>query len=273
MGLAGTASRSSQPRQTSRRCERFGGAVISRWSARSTSAGTEGVGRTSMPSEIPQSTHGAIRRSRPACARLRLPTGTARAARPRPGWVRPCRRRLPQARGHLVEVDLVAQPRGEGVHRAGGVVARTVEAAVHRGLQPATGGVEHGRHRERRAGHGQRGAAGQRLQQRPQQRHHEEVESDQRGGQQPVGHRAADDPVDLVQPVPEDGDADRHRQERGQRRRPRRPTTRTVMRRPAGATRGYTTLTDGGEDKPLQLLPLDRSGPPEPRNEGDHERR
>src|SRR6185436_15543704 len=41
-----------------------------------------------------------------------------------------------QARGDLVQVDLGAQPRGEGVDRPGGVIAGPVEPLVDRLLEP-----------------------------------------------------------------------------------------------------------------------------------------
>ena len=92
-----------------------------------------------MPSETAHSTHGAARRrsSRPVTARLPArPVGAAARRATRPG-------RdgggdgVAQARGDLVQVDLGAQPRGEGLHRAGGVVAGPVEPPVDRA--PAAG--------------------------------------------------------------------------------------------------------------------------------------
>ena len=68
------------------------------------------------------------------------------------------------ARAQRVELDLVAQPRAEGLDGAGGVVAAPVEAPVDERLDARARRPEQRRHRERRAGDGEVGLLGERAQ-------------------------------------------------------------------------------------------------------------
>jgi hypothetical protein len=71
--------------------------------------------------------------------------------------------------------------------------------------------LEGGRHRQGRAGHGQARAAAEEL---AQQQHRARVAEAEQHGQQPVDQRPLDDPVQVVEPVAQDGGADHQGQDR-----------------------------------------------------------
>jgi len=110
-----------------------------------------------------------------------------------------------------VQVDLVPEAGAERRDRAGGVVAAPVEAPVDRGLDAAAGRLEHPGDRQRRGGHDQAGLPAEELAE-PQD--HPGVTQAEQDREQPVGERAADDAVQVVQPVAHDRRADRQRQDR-----------------------------------------------------------
>jgi hypothetical protein len=112
---------------------------------------------------------------------------------------------------HRRQVDRIPEPAGEGGHRRLGVIASTVEAPVDGPLDPLAQRVEQHRGDQRRGRHAH--LAGKR--QNPGgQRHDADVHADDEPGDQRVRQRAADDPVDLVQPELQDADAESDRQGR-----------------------------------------------------------
>jgi hypothetical protein len=48
----------------------------------------------------------------------------------------------------------------------------------------------------------------------PQAQDQTGIDGGEQGGEQPVDQGAADEPVDVIQPIAQDGDADRHRDQR-----------------------------------------------------------
>ena len=108
-----------------------------------------------------------------------------------------------------VGVHRVLEPGGERRQRALGVVAGPVEAAVHRALHPAPDRVEECGRRQGGGGHRNGRVEPQYL---LGQQHQPGIDPDQQAGDDCVGQRAGDDPVDLVQPVLQDGHPDAHRQ-------------------------------------------------------------
>ncbi len=74
-----------------------------------------------------------------------------------------------------VEIDLVAQPGGEGVDGALGVVAGAGEAAIDRILDPPAQRTEQRNDRERRPGDGEVRRSGERTQQRGECQDREDV--------------------------------------------------------------------------------------------------
>ena len=68
-----------------------------------------------------------------------------------------------QVGAHRVQVNLVPQPRAEGVEGARSVVARAVEATVDEALDPGTQRLEQRDHREGRAGDGELAARRERM--------------------------------------------------------------------------------------------------------------
>jgi hypothetical protein len=111
-----------------------------------------------------------------------------------------------------VQFDRVAQPGGEGRDGRVGVVAGTVEASVHVALDADPERVEQGGRDERRGGNANTARERERV---GGERDQPNEDPDQERGEDRVGERAADQPVDLIQPVFENADADAERQ-RGQ---------------------------------------------------------
>jgi hypothetical protein len=109
------------------------------------------------------------------------------------------------------EVDLVAQAGAERPDSPGHVVAAPVEAPVHRLLDAAAGRLEGRGHGQGGGGHREAGAVGQETAEPEDHRAVPEAEQD---GEQPVGDGAADDPVQVVQPVAQDRRPGRERQDR-----------------------------------------------------------
>jgi hypothetical protein len=107
-----------------------------------------------------------------------------------------------QLGGQGVQVDLLAQPGAEGRHCLGGVVAAPVEAPVDRGLDPPAGRLEHRGHGQGRGRHHQGGIPAQQL---TQPENHQGIATAQQQREQSVGERAADDAVQVIQPVAGDG--------------------------------------------------------------------
>ena len=90
-------------------------------------------------------------------------------------------------------------------------MAAPVEAPVDRRLDAATGRLEQRRHRQGRSRHGQAGVPAEQL---TQAQSHHGIGAAEQDREQPVGQGAADDPVQVVQPVAQDRRADRQRQQR-----------------------------------------------------------
>jgi hypothetical protein len=78
--------------------------------------------------------------------------------------------------------------------------------------------LEQGGHGQGRGGDGELGARATRVEQPAEHEHPGHVDEPEQGGEQPVGHRAADDAVDVVQPVAQDRDrrTDRDQHHAGQ---------------------------------------------------------
>src|SRR6266511_1816233 len=110
-----------------------------------------------------------------------------------------------------LQVDLLAQPRAERLDRLGGVVAAPVEAPVDRPLDAAAGRLEH--RGDRHGGHGDGQARGP-PQELAEPQGHSGIGATQQQREQPVGQCAADDAVQVVEPIAEDRRADRQRQDR-----------------------------------------------------------
>jgi len=100
-----------------------------------------------------------------------------------------------------VQVYRAFQAGRERLHHPVPVVPDPVEPAVHRLLHPAPQRAEQGRGGQRGRGHRHRRAHRQHL---LSQQHQARVHPDQQPGHDRVGQRPADNPVDLVQPVPQD---------------------------------------------------------------------
>ena len=96
-------------------------------------------------------------------------------------------------------------------HGLVGVVPGPVEPPVHGPLHPPPHRIEQGRRGQRGGGHRHRGVEPEHL---GGQQHQPGVDPGQQAGDDRVGHGPGDDPVDVVQPVPQHGDADGHRDER-----------------------------------------------------------
>jgi len=114
------------------------------------------------------------------------------------------------------QVDLLAQPGHEPLHTAGGVIAAPVEAPIHKILDTAAQRLERGRGGQGGRGHGQAaGVAGQ----AGDRGKDEQVGQDQQAGDQHPGESAADQPVQVPQPVAQHRHRHRHRHRRAQQRR------------------------------------------------------
>ena len=108
---------------------------------------------------------------------------------------------------HRFEIDRVAQAKREGGDDRLGVVARPVETPVDNPLHAQAQRVE-----QRGGGQGRRGDADGRGERQHVGRQGDDADEhpNQQARQDRVRERAADQPVDLVQPVLEDPDADRN---------------------------------------------------------------
>ena len=115
----------------------------------------------------------------------------------------------PAARPKGVQVDLLAQADAERRDGPGGVVAAAVEAPVDGVLDAAAGRLDRCGDRQGRASDHQAGVPAQEL---TQSQDHRGVAEPQDDGKEPIGQRAADDAVDVVQPVAQDRRAGRQRQ-------------------------------------------------------------
>jgi hypothetical protein len=133
-----------------------------------------------------------------------------------------------------IGIERVTEPGREPCHDRLGVVARPVEAAVDDALGSRAQRVEERGGAQRRRGDPDR----RRERQRPGREQHEGDE-DQREepGDDGVGNRAADQPVDLEEPVLEDPDAEPDR-ERGNRREAEPRELFEPSARPAESERG-----------------------------------
>jgi hypothetical protein len=96
---------------------------------------------------------------------------------------------------HSVQVYGVLQPDGERGHYLLGVIAGPVEPAVHDPLYPSPQGAEQRRRGQRRGGHRHRGGKRQHLRRQQDQTR---IQPDQQPGDDRIGERPADDPVDLI---------------------------------------------------------------------------
>jgi hypothetical protein len=78
-------------------------------------------------------------------------------------------------------------------------MAAPVEAPIDHCLDPAAGRLEHRRHGQGRGRHHQGGLPAQEL---AEPEHDEGIAAAQQQGEQAVGHRPADDAVQVIQPIP-----------------------------------------------------------------------
>jgi DNA-binding SARP family transcriptional activator/tetratricopeptide (TPR) repeat protein len=108
-----------------------------------------------------------------------------------------------------VGIHRVLQAGRERLHHPLGVVASPVEPPVHAVLHPPPDGIEQRRRHQRGGRDRHRRAEPQDL---GGQQHQPGVQPDQQAGDDRVGQRPGDDPVDLIQPVLQDPLPDRHRQ-------------------------------------------------------------
>jgi len=179
-----------------------------------------------------------------------------------------------------IQIDAVAQLLAESVNCRLGVVAGPVEA-------PVDGPLDHASHRTERAGHGEgrerdrqgAGRTGECAQQRAGAGDRAQEQPDERQGQRRVHERAADDHVDLVQPVAKHGDGDSYRDQADAEQRdvvqndkPR----RLVVRRARHQGRRQHKIDQeqhGGQGRgcgqPFDLESLRRSGATEPDDQAD----
>ena len=100
------------------------------------------------------------------------------------------------------QVDLLPQPAGEALERAADVVAAPVEAAVDEALDPAPQRQEQPGDDERGGGDGEVRAAGKGREQGLAGEHEARVRPGEHSGERAIGQRPADQPVDVVEPVP-----------------------------------------------------------------------
>jgi hypothetical protein len=128
--------------------------------------------------------------------------------------------------------------------------------------------LEQGGHGQGGGGHGQGRVAGGRVEQAAQKEHPGGVDRGQQGGEQPVGQGAVDQPIDVVEPVAQDGHADA--QVQGAERQSLEdhvPQPRRVQADQVGdQDRGQERAPVG---QPLELLALLALGPPEPGQQRD----
>ena len=162
-----------------------------------------------------------------------------------------------------LEVDLVAQPRAEGLERLRGVVAVAVEAPVDGVLDAGTRRAEQRGHRERRDRDGEAGLADRQS----HQQHESQVGRGERRRERAVDQRAVDDDVDVEEPVAQDRGAGRER-EHGEAERQHRVPQRADPRRRDEVADDVGDHRDArdrrGECQPLELRALDATGAAEP---------
>ena len=108
-----------------------------------------------------------------------------------------------------VQVHGVLQAGRERRHGLVGVVPGAVEPPVHHLLHPPPQRIEQRRRSQRGGGHRDRGMEPEHL---GGQQHQARVDPDQQAGDDRVGQGPADDAVDVIQPVPQDPDADADRE-------------------------------------------------------------
>ena len=238
------------------------------------------------PANRPQVRQPARPRTRPAARRQRHRRGRPAAVRrPRPDHLRPQLTAYADPDPDLDRASGPGQHRRHPVeHQAGvqltaHVLGKVGEHLVRRGplsvdqpvgdpLRPLPHRLEQQGHGHR-CGHRQPRAAAAVPGQRPDPDHDRDVHARQHGRQQPVLHRPADDHVDLVQPVLEDGQRDDRGGAEQRDRRHDRVGDGHGERRAAmvGGQRqqGYRLEHQPGQHDqhdPLDLLPgLDGAGP------------
>ena len=110
-----------------------------------------------------------------------------------------------------IQVDRVLEPGGERGDRLVRVIPGPVEAPVHPVLNSPPHGVEQGGGGQGGGGHRHRAVDPEHL---GGQQDQARVDPDQQAGDDRVGQGPGDDPVDVVQPVAQDGDADGQRDQR-----------------------------------------------------------
>ena len=110
-----------------------------------------------------------------------------------------------------VDVDLLTQPVREGCRRALGVDACPVEPTIDRAVDARPNGLEEPRDDERRDGDGHRLRPEHRAERTLQDEHDGDVRREQDDRHETVRDAAADQPVDVVQPVAHDRDTNRER--------------------------------------------------------------
>lgn len=126
--------------------------------------------------------------------------------------------------GQLIEIDLIPDGPGKTVQHLLGIVFRPEETPVDPTLDPPAHRVEQRREHQCRD-HGDDRRPESDTQQAGEhclESHHApEIKQGQQPGHDRVLQRPADDEVDVIQPVPEDGDGDRDRKdEKGKTKNP-----------------------------------------------------
>ena len=110
-----------------------------------------------------------------------------------------------EVHGEPPKVDLFTESRGKAVYHSGSVIARAVESSIDKRLNPASHRVEQRRRRQSRTCYRQRIALSH---QGSESQDGTGVHRCQDGSDDRVGNGPADQPVNLVQAVAEDGHAD-----------------------------------------------------------------
>ena len=117
--------------------------------------------------------------------------------------------RLAEVHGHRRHVDFMAKADREGGGSPLGVVVAAVEAPIDHALHPPADRLEEGEDRQRRRGDGDRLALGE-LRQDRREKDDDATEDDREDPRDDgVADRSTDDPVDLEESVPKDGEAHR----------------------------------------------------------------
>ncbi len=109
------------------------------------------------------------------------------------------------------QVHVVAQALGERVGGPSGVVPGPIEPTVHHHLDASPQRLEEREDDEGRAGHCERAAPGDRAEHRGEADHEADERDHEDAGDGRPRDRAADDPIDLIEPIAQDGDGDRDR--------------------------------------------------------------